>query len=79
MYSLMVAYIAHLSTFIRPSGLWLSHDAYATVLVLLFQQTGMSLWQLVQRFVLTGLVPLAQGQQGWQTGLTFGVIATALS
>ena len=21
-----------------------------------------------------GIVPLAQGQQGWQTGLTFGVI-----
>ena len=57
--------------------LWLSHDAY--------ENSGVAVPTNWDEFVAAGpalrangIVPLAQGQQGWQTGLTFGVLATAL-
>jgi glucose/mannose transport system substrate-binding protein len=57
--------------------LWLSHDAY--------ESSGVAVPTNWDEFVAAGpalrangIVPLAQGQQGWQTGLTFGVLATAL-
>ena len=57
--------------------LWLSHDAY--------ESAGVAVPTNWDEFVAAGpalrsngIVPLAQGQQGWQTGLTFGVLATAL-
>ena len=57
--------------------LWLSHDAY--------ESAGVAVQSNWDEFVAAGpalrsngIVPLAQGQQGWQTGLTFGVLATAL-
>ena len=57
--------------------LWLSHDAY--------ESAGVAVPSNWDEFVAAGpalrsngIVPLAQGQQGWQTGLTFGVLATAL-
>ena len=57
--------------------LWLSHDAY--------ESSGVAVPTNWDEFVsagpalrANGIVPLAQGQQGWQTGLTFGVLATAL-
>ena len=49
--------------------LWLSHDAY--------ESSGVAVPTNWDEFA-NGIVPLAQGQQGWQTGLTFGVLATAL-
>ena len=57
--------------------LWLSHDAYAAAGVAVptnwdeFVAAGPA-------FRAKGLVPLAMGQQAWQTGLAFGVIAVAL-
>ncbi|SVC44550.1 uncharacterized protein METZ01_LOCUS297404, partial [marine metagenome] len=57
--------------------LWLSHDAYATAGVAVptnwdeFVAAGPALRS-------NGIVPLAMGQQAWQTGLAFGVIAVAL-
>lgn len=57
--------------------LWLSHEAY--------ESSGVAVPTNWDEFVAAGpalrangIVPLAQGQQGWQTGLTFGVLATAL-
>ena len=57
--------------------LWLSHEAY--------ENSGVAVPTNWDEFVAAGpalrangIVPLAQGQQGWQTGLTFGVLATAL-
>ena len=57
--------------------LWLSHDAY--------ENSGVAVPTNWDQFVAAGpalrangIVPLAKGQQGWQTGLTFGVLATAL-
>ena len=57
--------------------LWLSHDAYATA--------GVAVPTNWDEFVAAGpalrakgIVPLAMGQQAWQTGLAFGVIAVAL-
>ena len=57
--------------------LWLSHEAY--------ESSGVAVPSNWDEFVAAGpalrangIVPLAQGQQGWQTGLTFGVLATAL-
>ena len=57
--------------------LWLSHEAYATAGVAVptnwdeFVAAGPALRS-------NGIVPLAMGQQAWQTGLAFGVIAVAL-
>jgi glucose/mannose transport system substrate-binding protein len=57
--------------------LWLSHAAYATA--------GVAVPTNWDEFVAAapalrakGIVPLAMGQQAWQTGLAFGVLAVAL-